>query len=93
MKIKTGCIYLLFFILFSCNSNTEKPEPHLELGQKISFVGALPERDYVIVGYRNQLEGKTKNKWNNQPYIVFTYINKDYDVKNGVIHRNAILKK
>ena len=93
MKIKLGYISLLCFFLASCNSVEKKPEPHLELGQEITFVGAVPGKDYVVVGYRSELEGKTQHNWNNQPYIVFTYINKNDDVKVGAIHRNAILKK
>lgn len=69
------------------------PEPHLELGQRISFVGGKPDKTYVIVGYRHYLEDKTDKYWQDQAYIAFSYINSEEDVKVAAIHRNAILKR
>jgi hypothetical protein len=84
---------LIISLLFACHNPTTSPEPHMELGQKISFVGGNPQTDYVIIGYRDQLESKTESLWNNQSYLVFIYLNDNDEVKQAVIHRNAILKK
>lgn len=86
-------IILLCTILMSCQPPENQPEPHLELGQKISFVGGKQEVDYVVIGYRDQLESNTEDIWNNQNYLVFVYLNNNDEVKQGIIHRNAILKK
>ncbi|WP_017731362.1 hypothetical protein [Nafulsella turpanensis] len=59
----------------------------------MTFVGAEPEETYVIVGYRALLEDKTEKKWRDQEYIVFVYTNEQGDVKEAVIHRNAIIKE
>lgn len=92
--MKTLSIFLIYILfLFSCNSQIARPEPHLELGQKISFVGGTSETDYVIIGYREQLESKTEDTWKDQNYLVFVYLDKNEELKQGVIHRNAILKK
>ena len=87
-------LFLLLFCLWGCN-NPEGgvPDPHLELGQRISFVGSDPEKTYVIVGYRQLLEDKTEKEWGNQAYIVFSYTNNRGDIKVAAIHRNAVLKK
>lgn len=73
--------------------STKAPEPHLELGQRISFVGGEPEKTYVIAGYRHYLEDKTEKNWQDQAYIVFSYTNNQGDIKIGAVHRNAILKR
>lgn len=88
-------ICCMLFIGFGCNStpNTNQPEPHLELGQRISFVGGNATKTYVVAGYREQFEDKTETKWNKQAYIVFTYFNDQGDFVQGVVHRNAILKE
>ena len=84
----------LLVVLHSCEEPVHNsPEPHLELGQRMIFVGAEPEKAYVIVGYRSQLEDKTDKEWKGQEYVVFVYINDQGDVKEAVIHRNAILKR
>lgn len=72
---------------------TKAPEPHLELGQRISFVGGTPNKTYVIVGYRHYLEDKTDKSWQDQAYIVFAYTNSQEEIKVAAIHRNAILKR
>ena len=85
---------VLLGMLCSCGEPVyEAPEPHLELGQRMTFVGAAPEKAYVIVGYRSQLEDKTEKRWREQEYIVFIYINDQGDVKEAAVHRNAILKR
>jgi len=87
-------VYLVFiFSLISCQSKVLRSEPHLELGQKITFVGGISDTDYVLIGYRDQLESNTEDTWNEQNYVVFVYLNKDEELKQGIIHRNAILKK
>lgn len=87
-------VLFLVCLLSRCNTpSSELPEPHLELGQRITFVGAEPEKTYVVVGYRHLLEDKTDKKWNNHDYIVFTYSNDQGDINVAVIHRNAILKR
>jgi hypothetical protein len=88
-------ISCLMAVMLSCNSsqNDSPPEPHLELGQRITFVGANPEKVYLVAGYRNQLEDKTDTNWNKQGYIVFTYFDDQGDYVQGVVHKNAILKR
>lgn len=77
-----------------CGSSApDNPEPHLELGQRISFVGGEAEKTYVVVGYRHLLEDKTDKKWNSHDYIVFSYSTDQGAIKVATIHRNAILKK
>lgn len=86
--------FLLLMAIWSCNGGEEKsPDPHLELGQRIFFVGGPPEKTYVVIGYRQLLEDKTDKNWNDHDYIVFSYANDQGDIKEAVIHRNAILKK
>jgi hypothetical protein len=88
-------MYILFFafIATSCVVESNRvPEPHLELGQKINFPGANPEKSYIIIGYREDLESKSEKNWRNQDYIVFLYVNDVNDVKEAVIHKNSILK-
>jgi hypothetical protein len=89
---------LLFLLILSvstaCSTNSgQRPEPHLELGQRLSFVGGDSRREYVIVGYRQQLEDKTEKDWDEHDYIVVVYSDKSGELKQGVIHRNSILKK
>lgn len=93
--IRLLCISCLLVLSFSCNSSESKnqPEPHLELGQRISFVGSHPDKAYVVAGYREQFEDKTDKNWSKQPYIVFTYFNDQGDFMQGIVHKNAILKK
>ncbi len=80
--------------LWACQGQEARvPEPHLELGQRIFFVGGQPEQTYVVAGYRHYLEDKTEKDWQDQEYIVFTYINQQGDVKEATVHRNAILKR
>lgn len=87
-------VFFLICLLSGCNApSSELPEPHLELGQRITFVGAEPEKTYVVVGYRHLLEDKTDKNWNNHDYIVFTYHNDRGDILVATIHRNAILKR
>ena len=85
---------LLLFGLWSCeNQDNKVPEPHLELGQRISFVGGEADKTYVVAGYRHYLEDKTDKNWQDQAYIVFSYTNDLGDVKIATVHRNAILKR
>ena len=89
------CFSCLLLMGISCNSAGEKgqPEPHLELGQRISFVGGNPAKTYIVAGYREQFEDKTDKSWNKQAYIVFTYFNDQGDFMQGIVHKNAILKE
>ena len=82
-------------ISISCNSSGDKgqPEPHLELGQRITFVGADPQKTYLVAGYREQFEDKTDSNWSKQAYIVFTYFDDNGDYVQGIVHKNAILKE
>ena len=80
-------------LLLACKPERTPPEPHLVLGQKILFNGSDPDKTYVIIGYRHKLEGTTDKIWNNHDYIVFLYINDTNDVKEAVIHKNAIIKQ
>lgn len=80
--------------LWACEGqSTKAPEPHLELGQRISFVGGDAEKTYVIAGYRHYLEDKTDKSWQDQAYIVFTYTNNQGDINVAAVHRNAVLKR
>jgi hypothetical protein len=80
--------------MLACQGQEYKaPEPHLELGQRISFVGGQPDKTYVIAGYRHYLEDKTEKNWQDQAYIVFFYTNNQGDIKVATIHRNAVLKR
>ena len=91
-KLLLNC--LLMWVLTGCSTpSSSVPEPHLELGQRITFVGAEPEKAYVVVGYRHLLEDKTDKKWNDHDYIVFSYANDRGDILLSTIHRNAILKR
>lgn len=88
-------IGLLLLIGVGCTSQEAKnqPEPHLELGQRITFVGGDPAKTYLVAGYREQFEDKTDKEWSKQAYIVFTYFDKQGDYGQGVVHKNAILKE
>lgn len=84
----------LLFGLWSCeNQDNKAPEPHLELGQRISFVGGEADKTYVVAGYRHYLEDRTDKNWQDHAYIVFSYTNDRGDVKIAAVHRNAILKR
>ena len=82
-------------LLLSCNPKKQVsgPEPHLELGQKVTFMGGNPESDYVIVGYKSDYDGKIEKQWNDQDYIVFVYTNAQNDIKEGTVHVNSVIKK
>ena len=87
-----GCLAVLFL---ACEPKGERPhpEPTLELGQLANFHGADPDRSYIIIGYRHYLESKTDKYWDNHDYVVFLYINDSHDIKQGVIHKNSVLKR
>jgi hypothetical protein len=88
---------LLLFLASSCEvkkkENTVKPEPHIELGQLATFMGCDPDRSYIIIGYRDELESKTEKFYHGQSYIVFLYINDLHDIKQAVIHKNSVIKR
>lgn len=89
---------LLSVVLLSCQpekepSNTLVPEPHLELGQKVTFVGGDIDSDYVIVGYKSDYSGDIEKVWNGQDYIVFIYTNAQNDIKEGTVHVNSVVKR
>lgn len=87
-------LYASLLILGACQSQqSTAPEPHLELGQRLNFVGGEADKTYVIVGYRHMMEDKTDKDWSNQAYIVVSYTNNQGDMKEGVVHRNAIQKR
>jgi hypothetical protein len=89
--------FYFFLIVFSLASCSEKkksnPEPHLELGQEISFPGSSPDKSYLIIGYKRNFEGPIEKEWNNQDYVVFIYINDNNDVKQGTIHKISVIKR
>lgn len=88
--------FLITLMLTSCQSEKSKnvvPEPHLELGQKVTFVGGNLESDYVIVGYKSDYAGKIEKHWRDQDYIVFIYTNAQNDIKEGTVHVNSVVKK
>ena len=93
--MKTYILVLLVAVsILSCGrTETKVPEPHLELGQRIAFVGGEPEKTYVVVGYRHLLEDKTEKRWSDQEYIVISYHDDQGEIKVATIHRNAILKR
>ena len=85
----------LSFLFFTCQikqENTVPPEPEIELGQLATFLGADPDRSYIIIGYREELESKTERHYHGQEYIVFLYINDVHDIKQAVIHKNSVIK-
>lgn len=91
-------IYILVLLVavsvLSCDKSESKvPEPHLELGQRISFVGGEPEKTYVVVGYRHLLEDKTDKRWSDHDYLVVSYHDNQGEIRVAAIHRNAILKR
>jgi hypothetical protein len=88
--------YFSFIILFISSCVEKKrlnPDPHLELGQEISFPGSSPDKSYLIIGYKRNFEGPIEKDWNNQDYIVFIYINDNNDVKQGTIHKISVIKR
>ena len=93
--LKYTYIFLFAISLFSCQPKKDysEPEPHLQLGQKVNFMGGNPESDYVIVGYKSDYDGKIQKQWENQEYIVFVYTNAQNDIKEGTVHVNSIMKK
>ena len=91
-------LYALAFslMLLSCDTKStayQGPEPHLELGQKVTFMGGDLESDYVIVGYKSDYDGKIEKIWREQDYIVFIYTNAQNDIKEGTVHVNSVIKK
>jgi len=91
---KLAVIILLSTIILGCEQRKPlEPEPHIELGQLATFMGCDPSRSYIIIGYRELLEGKTEKVYTGQDYIVFLYINDLHDIKQGVIHKNSVIKR
>jgi hypothetical protein len=90
-------IVFITLIALCLNSCVEKPksnpEPHLELGQEISFPGSSPDKSYLIIGYRRNYDGPVEKEWNNQDYVVFIYINDNNDVKQATIHKISVIKR
>lgn len=82
-------------LLFSCEPAKKHagPEPHLELGQKVIFVGGNLDNDYVIVGYKKDFDGRIEKEWKDQDYIVFVYTNAQNDIKEGTVHVNSVIKR
>ncbi|MGB3182667.1 MAG: hypothetical protein WBB45_14850 [Cyclobacteriaceae bacterium] len=88
----TICLACLLFA--ACEPVNKAPiEPHLELGQRITFSGADTKAAYVVLGYKSELDGGIEKVWKNQDYIVFLYTNDHGDIKQATIHQNAILKE
>jgi hypothetical protein len=92
-KILVAFAFPLIFSACQKQGNTVQPEPEIELGQLASFLGCDPERSYIIIGYRNELESKTESSYHGQEYIVFLYINDNHDIKQAVIHKNSVIKR
>lgn len=91
---------ILLGILFSCllwSCETKDPprkaEPHLELGQTITFQGSDPDCTYTILGYREEADSPTEKTYRGQHYIVYFYMNSRNDILQSVIHKNSIIKK
>lgn len=82
-------------LLLSCEpaKTYSAPDPHLELGQKVIFVGGDLDNDYVIVGYKEDFDGKIEKLWRDQDYIVFVYTNAQSDIKEGTVHVNSVIKR
>lgn len=94
--VKYLYVFLITLTLSACHSEktrTAVPEPHLELGQKVTFVGGDLESDYVIVGYKSDYAGEIEKTWSDQEYIVFIYTNAQNDIKEGTVHVNSVVKK
>ena len=86
-------ILLLAAGIYSCAPKKhEAPDPEYELGQKMTFNGADPEQTFIIVGYRQSYQSPVEKEWKDQEYIVFIYVNKQNDISEATIHRNALLK-
>lgn len=68
-------------------------EPHLILGQQLSFLGCNPDKIYLVIGYKATLDSPTEKDWYDQDYIVFMYTNDLNDIKQGSVHKNAIIKQ
>ncbi|HYG37800.1 MAG TPA: hypothetical protein VD908_04240 [Cytophagales bacterium] len=94
-RVRYFLIVFICVVAFSgCKEKKElHPEPHLEMGQEISFPGCAPNKSYIIIGYKKNYEGPVEKDWNNQDYVVFIYINELNDVKEATIHKNSLLKK
>lgn len=93
--MKNILILIIFTgIMTGCGQNSRQvSEPLPEPGRQITFLGAEPEKTYVVIGYRNLPEDKTDKVWNNHDYIVFSYTNDQGDIKEAVVHRNALYKE
>lgn len=89
------CMIVASVLLLSCQPQKEYdgPEPHLQLGQKVIFMGGNPESDYVIVGYKKDYDGRIEKEWKDQDYIVFIYTNAQNDIKEGTVHVNSVIKR
>lgn len=92
---KVFYVFVVSVLLLSCEAkkNVKGPEPHLELGQKVIFMGGNLESDYVIVGYKSDYDGRIEKQWKDQDYIVFVYTNAQNDIKEGTVHVNSVIKK
>lgn len=88
-------VFVVSVLLLSCEpkKNVSSPEPHLELGQKVIFMGGNAESDYVIVGYKSDYDGKIEKQWKDQDYIVFVYTNAQNDIREGTVHVNSVIKR
>lgn len=87
-------VIIILFVLVGCVEKKQlHPEPHLEMGQEISFPGSSPDKSYIIIGYKKNYEGPVEKDWGNQEYIVFIYVNDLNDVKEATIHKNSLLKR
>jgi len=92
-KILVVIALTAIFAACQTKGDSVRPEPEIELGQLATFLGADPDRSYIIIGYREELESKTERHYHGQEYIVFLYINDLHDIKQGVIHKNSVIKR
>ncbi len=94
--IKQYFLYLIFTLMLAgvlgCQPPARAPEPHLELGQMITFQGANPDKTYIVLGYREEAESTITRFYRDQDYVVFIYVDGNDEVKQATIHKNAILK-
>ncbi|GJM61549.1 hypothetical protein [Persicobacter diffluens] len=96
-KFLIAGVILLVIVLVTPSfiiENDQAPvDPHLVLGQAIHFRGCVPEKTYLIVGYRETYEGPVEKKWMDQEYLAFVYITDLGEYKMGTIHRNSVIKE
>ena len=89
-------VLMVAFMAVACEPTSggadEIAPAHLVLGNRLKFLGSSPETTYLIVGYRQNYEGRVEKKWKSQEYITFIYINDLNEVGTGTVHVNSVVK-